>query len=101
MRMLYLFFPSHSFYLIISAETGDNVAGLGDEQKVVHTLQGLTDAMTTAIAALGLTRIVWGLSRAAFHLRVKSHETFQQVQIKIRVNGGLEKLQRRVQSIVK
>jgi len=49
------------------------VPGLGDEQKVIHALQGLADTVAAAVAALGLARVVRGLLRAAFHLQ---RETF-------------------------
>jgi len=45
--------------------------GLGDEQKVIHALQGLADTVAAAVAALGLARVVRRLSRAAFHLRME------------------------------
>lgn len=55
-------------YLVISAETCDNVSGLGDKQKVVHVFHGLADTVAAAVTALGLARIVWSLFRATFYL---------------------------------
>lgn len=55
-------------HLVISAETRDNVPGLGDKQKVVHVLHRFADAVAAAVTALGLARIVWNLFRATFYL---------------------------------
>lgn len=62
-------------YLIIPAEASDDVTGLGDEQKVVHVLQGLVaDAVTPAVPALRLARVVRTLLRAALHLGAKQQQ---------------------------
>jgi len=45
------------------------VSGLGDEQEVVHVLQGLADTVAATVAALGLARVVWSLLRATLHLQ--------------------------------
>lgn len=63
-----VFPPFTRAHLIISAETCDNVSGLGDKQKVVHVLHGLADAVAAAVTAFGLTWIVWSLFRATFYL---------------------------------
>jgi len=68
-------FPAARAYLVISAETRDDVSGLGDEQKVIHALQGLAHTVAAAVAALGLARVVRGLSRATFDLRTETSAT--------------------------
>lgn len=49
------------------------MSGLGDEQEVVHALQGLADAVAAAVAALGLARVVRRLLRATLHLQQRHH----------------------------
>lgn len=48
------------------------MSGLGDEQEVVHALQGLADAVAAAVAALGLARVVRRLLRATLHLQTEA-----------------------------
>lgn len=50
------------------------MSGLGDEQKVVHALHGLADAVAAAVTALGLARVVWSLFRATFHLQADASD---------------------------
>lgn len=73
------FFRSSRAHLVIPAETGDNVSGLGDEQEVVHALQGLADAVAAAVAAFGLARVVRCLLRATLHLQTEA-SAFQKVR---------------------
>jgi len=85
------FFRSSRAYLVIPAETGDSVSGLGDEHEVVHVLQRLADAMAAAVAALGLARVVRRLLRALLHLQT---EAFQKVWIKICTRYGKKEAKR-------
>lgn len=63
-------------YLIISTKAGDDVTVLGDEQKVVHVLQGLVaNAVTAAVSTFSFARVVRALFGAALHLRLNQHTT--------------------------
>lgn len=63
------------------------MSGLGDEQEVVHALQGLADTVATAVAALGLARVVRRLLRATLHLQTEA-SPFQKMRVKIYMGGG-------------